>query len=412
MMGKGFVVLAFVVAASVAGAAEPPESPTPQPQTDVPQMLEFTWSAGRPMPQGMQDNHVALVDNWLISVSGFCGGADNDWKPGVYPRGFLNKVWGLDLADEAGGWVDLPSLPGAPRQGMQGTRVGDALYLWGGFSYSKPYTYRDGYRLSRRDGAWVWDELPPLPSPSCWAGSCVIGSKIYSFGGADYDAKRFYTLIDRTGKVKRLGARLIVFDTANPDAGWTERTPLPGTTRCLTATAVVDGKIYTVGGVAVADSGAYCNVVDSWRYDPATDAWERLRDQPISGSGTSPGYPVYEDRYILLPCGYQYGVLMKPDGAVVPLYGETSKIEPTWDKHPKFKTTHYYNHCYVYDTRTNLYGTATALPFDDVASITVVTGDTAYLFPGETAGFVWEDEYFGHHPEFVLKGAIKELDWE
>ncbi len=52
------------------------------------------------------------------------------------------------------------------------------------------------------------------------------------------------------------------------------------------------------------------------------------------------------------------------------------------------------------------------LPFDDVASITVIDGDTADLFPGETGGFVWEGEYFGHYTEIVLKGAVQELAWK
>jgi hypothetical protein len=103
---------------------------------------------------------------------------------------------------------------------------------------------------------------------------------------------------------------------------------------------------------------------------------------------------------------------MKPDGTIVPKYGGPSRIERTWKSHPNFKDTRYFNHCYVYDTRTNLYGSATPLPFDDVATITVIRGDTAYLFPGETAGFVWEGEYFGHHPEFVLVGQLDERDWE
>jgi hypothetical protein len=364
------------------------------------------------MPQGMQDNHMSVVHNWLVSVCGFCGGADDDWKPGVYPRGFLNKVWGLDLAHEERGWIDLPPLPGAARQGMQGAAVGEALYVWGGFSYTEPYAYKDGYRLSRKDGGWVWDALPPLPSPSAWGGACPVGSKIYVLGGSDYDAQRFYTATDRTGEVKRLGARLIVFDTEAPELSWTSRTPCPGTPRCLTGAAVVGGKVYFVGGVAVADSADYCNVVDSWRYDVAADTWERLRDLPMSGTGASSNRSVFKDRYVLLPCGYQYNTVMKPDGSLVPKYGEPSKVVRTWENHPHFKGTSYFNHCYVYDTRTDLYGTATALPFDDVATITVIVADTAYMFPGETAGFVWEGEYFGHHPEFVLKGKIKELDWE
>ncbi len=395
-----------------AGGSPAPESPLRQPQDTLPQMLAFEWSAGQPMPQGMQDNHVNIVDDWFVSVGGFCQGGDDDWKPGMYPRGFLNKTWGLNLNNVAAGWVDLPDFPGTARQGTQGVRVGDALYVWGGFSYSEPFTYRDGYRLSHTDDQWRWSPLPELPSPSAWAGMAAIGSRIYAVGGADYDAKRFYTLADRTGAVERLGSRLIVFDTENPDAGWTERTPCPGTPRCLTTAAVVDGKIYVMGGVGVMESDGYCNVVDSWRYDPASDAWERLRDMPISGSGSSASLAVYKARYIVLPCGYQYDEIMTLDGAIAPKYGEPSKVERIWKKHPRYETTDYFNHCYVYDTQTNLFGTATALPFDDVASITVVRGETVYIFPGETGGFEWVGEYFGHHPEFVLKGETTLLDWE
>ena len=38
------------------------------------------------------------------------------------------------------------------------------------------------------------------------AGNAPV-SLIYAVGGADYDAKNFYTLTDRTGAVQRLGSR-------------------------------------------------------------------------------------------------------------------------------------------------------------------------------------------------------------
>lgn len=395
-------------------------------------MLELTWSAGTPMPQGMQDNHVNLMGNHLVSVLGFCSGADDDWKPGKYPRGFLNKAWALDLDNESSGWIALPPFPGAPRQAGNGASVAGALYLWGGFSYDAPYTYADGYKLTRDGETWSWEPLPPLPSPTCWSGMSVIGKKVYALGGADYDAQAFYCFQDRTGDIKGLGQRLIVFDTEQPEAGWTERSKLPGTPRCLTGTPVIEGKIYVIGGISMLATGAYANVVDNWRYDPEADIWERLRDHPLSASGSSSSTIVYADRYILLPAGYQYGVVANTDGSDRPAYGTPEKVMRTWENHASFATTHYYNHHYVYDTREDRFGTATSLPFDDVASITVVRGDTAYIFPGETAGFYWDreylghrpeitidcgkspttlstKEYFGHHPEFVLEGKIKEI---
>ena len=403
MKTTSIALLLGVAAFAAAGQPGPYD-----PQPDVPQLLDIAWSAGKPLPQGEQDNVVAEVDGWMVSVAGFCGGYDNDWKPGKYPRGFLDKVWGLDLAHEDAGWIDLPHLPGAPRQAMSGVSIGNKLFVWGGFSYSEPYSYKDGHCLSHRDSAWSWDKLPDLPSLTAWSAMCVVDRTIYALGGADYDAKRFYTATDRTGNEKRLGSRLLSFDTQHPESGWQGRTPCPGTPRCLTAAAVVGGSIYYIGGVAVADSGEYCNVVDNWRYTPAADSWERLRDLPMSGSGESSNRIVYKDRYVLLPCGYQYSQVMKPDRSLVPLYGTPSKVTRTWKPHPKLKDTTYFNHCYVYDTQTGLFGTATPLPFDDVASITVIRGDIAYMFPGETGGFVWEGEYFGHHPEFVLKGRISE----
>ena len=376
-------------------------------QAELPQMLSIQWQAETPLPQGMQDNAVSLVDDWLISVGGFCGGADGDWKPGLYPRGFLDKAWGLHLAQRRRGWQALPPLPGVPRQAMQSTSIDGALYLWGGFNYTKPYTYADGHRLSRDRDEWSWSQLPPLPSPSAWGGTCAIGSKIYCLGGADYNAERFFTLRDRTGQIDRLGARLLVFDAQDSAAGWRVLRPMPGTPRCLAAVVAVDGLIYVLGGVGILESGGYANVVDSWRYDPANDSWQQVRDYPISAAGASSDLTVYRDRYILLPAGYQYGVVQRPDGRTTPAYGMPTKVERTWKQHPQFTTTHYYNHVFVYDTLTNRYGTATPLPFDDVASITVIRGDDVYIFPGETGGFRWKGEYFGHHPEFVLRGRIQ-----
>ncbi|MCF6285196.1 MAG: hypothetical protein L3K26_08395, partial [Candidatus Hydrogenedentes bacterium] len=101
-----------------------PVSPAPQEQADLKQMLKFTWSAGTHLPQGMQDNHVAFMDGWLVNMLGFCSGADKDWKPGVYTRGFFNTAWGLDLTNEGAGWVGLPDFPGAKRQAGQGAVVG------------------------------------------------------------------------------------------------------------------------------------------------------------------------------------------------------------------------------------------------------------------------------------------------
>jgi hypothetical protein len=390
---------------------KPPPSPAPQAQSHLPQMLAFDFSAGPPLPQGVQDNAVEVVNHGLVSVGGFCHGYDDDWKPGMYPRGFLAKTWALDLENQADGWQPLPDFPGHPRQGMYAAAVDDALYVWGGFSYDKPYTYKDGYKLHRSDGAWHWTRLPDLIHPGALGSTVAIGTRIYILGGMDY-AKKYYVQTDRTGKIERFGARFHMFDTARPDQGWQILTPCPGTPRALAGLAAAKNKIYAMGGYGVdRQNKAHC-VVDSWRYDPAQKAWSRLRDLPVAVAGFGTGRLAFRDRYILLITGYPFKTILNPDGSTRPRYGEASAIDRSqWKQHPRLKGQKYENHNWVYDTQTNLYGTATTLPYDDHTPPTLVLGNTVYMFPNETAGFWWEGEYFGHAPEFVLKAQIRTLDW-
>ena len=110
----------------------------------LPRMLSIAWGKGPDLPQGFQDSSGGIVRSTLITCCGFCQGAEL-WtgpnrcpeKDHKYPRGFLNKTWGVDLnAMEA--WQPLPCFPGEPRQGACSTVVNDQLYTWGGFSYSEP----------------------------------------------------------------------------------------------------------------------------------------------------------------------------------------------------------------------------------------------------------------------------------
>jgi len=200
-----------------------PTSPTPQPQSGLPQMLRLSWSKAPDMPQGMQDNDGGVIGNWLVLAGGFCGGRDNDWKPGMYPRGFFKKTWVLDLTDEARGWVRLPHFPGSARQEMLGISIDDAVYLWGGFNYKPPNTYRDGDRLTLQGDEWTWDRLPDLPWKITTDGICAIGPKVYVLGGHDYDGQALYTTTDRAGRME---------GSARGSSSWTQPGPTTAGASC------------------------------------------------------------------------------------------------------------------------------------------------------------------------------------
>lgn len=399
-----------VVFLLLGGASAPAEElpPSPQPQVKLNRFLSINWSLGEDLPQGFQDSDGSILGSQLISVGGFCSGGlpeDNRRKPGKYPRGFLKKAWSLDLDQPNAQWTALPDFPGEARQGLFCAHIDEALYFWGGFSYSAPFSYANGYRLQRAaDGSWNWDRLPDLPWKLSSASVAVIGSKIYLCGGADYDGETgFFTEHDRAKNHPRMGAQLLLFDTAVPQSGWRKLPECPGTPRFVHALQAVKGKLYLLGGATgdVVKDGqrfGYCTVVDNWMFDPETTTWSRLRDSPVS-SGNFPKSPnlVFQDRFIVLPGGHQYSWVNNPDGSLRPAYGKASQ---------KRKASGLHNDVFVYDTKSNLFGTGDLLPIDNNLPMSVIRGDKLYLLGGETGGGEIAGRYFGHHPDLLLIGTM------
>jgi hypothetical protein len=362
-------------------------------------MLRITWRRGPNLPQGFQDSDGGFLGTKLITVGGFCQGSDDNLKLGHYPRGFLKKVWAFDLADPTAGWAELPDYPATARQGLMAAVVGEALYCWGGFNYTPPNCYPDGHRLLEKNGAWLWQELPPLPWPLTASGICAMGRKIYMFGGGDYE-EDFRTDADRHGGNPRLGARLLVFDTHDMKAGWRRLSDCPGTPRLGMAMAAVGGKIYVIGGASASPGTAYRNVVDDWRYDTEHDAWERIRDLPTSSSVFPDGSIVFAERYIILVGGYQYAEIANPEGTSRPAYGHPHKFADQGD---------YFNDVFVYDAQTDLFGTADSMPINNATPMIVVRGDEIFTIGGEADGREIDGEYYGHHPDLFLGGRIEKL---
>src|SRR5206468_11012176 len=95
--------------------------------------------------------------------------------------------------------------------------------------------------------------------------------------------------------------------------------------------------------------------------------------------------------------GHQYGEVANPDGTIRPKYGVASRRNSYSGLHDDVS---------VYDVATNTFGTADKLPIDNNLPMTVVRGDEIFLLGGETGGGIVEGEYYGHHPDLFLKGAI------
>jgi N-acetylneuraminic acid mutarotase len=367
----------------------------PDPQSSLKQMLSISYKAGTDLPTGIQDPGIGIINGNFVYAGGLSSDLSSD-------NGFTKKAYCLNLQSPATSWTALPSLPvSRARQGLNSVTVNNRVYMWGGYSTETAKCYTDGYCLSQTpQGAWSWTALPPLPRRAYGSGMAVIGSKIYAFGGADYDEWGRYTNTLHDGTAPRLGARMLAIDTNNLSAGWQELAQCPGTPRFTAATAAVNGKIYVIGGNTGMDNstgGEYTTVVDDWRYDPATNAWSRLQDMPVASSAYPAGQTVFDNRYMIMAGGAPLNTITNPDGSTRAGYGTATKHDPGYD---------YYSDVFVYDTLLGKFGTATMLPLNNCAPMTAVVGNHIYMVGSETDGAFVDGKPYGHLPTLFLTGTI------
>ncbi len=107
-----------------------------------------------------------------------------------------------------------------------------------------------------------WVLIAPLPLPVNHAMAAAVAGKVYLFGGQT----------SAGGRGQRPAFLNTVFEFDPARGTWRRRAPMP-TARGAGAAAVVDGKIYVVGGRPPRGS-------DFAVYDPAGDSWTSLPDLP------------------------------------------------------------------------------------------------------------------------------------
>jgi N-acetylneuraminic acid mutarotase len=319
--------------------------------------------------------------------------------------GFTSLTFAFDPQNESAGWKRIPDRPGPACQGAAVAVVDDRLYSIGGISYTDPFAYRETYRLQEKNGQWTWEELAacrtPWPVYGASAGTAVIGKNIYLVGGADFFKGPGATDNDFHSEAGRdnspVGRALLVLNTANLERGWKRLADCPGVPKFDSAVAAVGGKIYQLGGdfaplakpkMPGENDLPYYNAVDSWRYDPATDRWTRLRDMP---HGCNRRALVYDDRYILLVAGYKYRMTWNLDGTRTEVYSTDEKARSWKDFFEKTVL--------VYDTRTERLGTGDPLIETTSIPSAATVGDTLYIMAGEGGPRLW-------HPATLQIGTI------
>lgn len=412
-------------------------------QSSLPLLLAIDWQRLPDMPKqgpatsGFQDSDGGWVSNsTVVTAFGYSSG-------GV--PGFLNSSWALDLSARKPQWSALPPAPVPGRQEVSATVIDGAVYFVGGFDYSPPYARRDFLKLGHNaQGEWAWTTLPPFPYPVMSQGVASVGSKIYAFGGCDYDSKAFYCSTDRNGGNPNMGSRLWEFDTAT-SMGWKELARNPGPPRWVMSLTSAYGDLFLLGGAISNPNGTH-GLLDCWRYDTTEDTWHRLADLPFSSTNWQTNGPgAFLNRYIILVGGNQYSTVMFANGTVGPAKGHAHQLCPK-PASPRGDATQCWPGCYtnttgqeynsdilVYDVALRQWGKVkstasqdpdllpgacsgqSAFPMNDNLPQTNVISDGAthgriFTVGGECDPRLVGASYYGHYPTLALLGHITVVD--
>ncbi len=202
-----------------------------------------TWTGRADMPTARQAVRAAAVDGIIYAIGG--------WKPG----GDAPTVEAYDPAMDT--WTKKADMPTARTQ-VAIAVVDGIIYAIGGELGITPLSVVEAYNPATDK----WTKKANMPTARRMAAACVVDSRIYVFGGyAD-----------------ALLPTVEVYDPATDT--WTQASDMPLRRNHHTA-SVVDGKIYILGGVAGVrgvSGGRMFPVVDV--YDPATDTWTTAADFP------------------------------------------------------------------------------------------------------------------------------------
>jgi hypothetical protein len=394
-------------------------------------MLHIDWKRLPGYPAQGPEGPLASNGGWIdetsvLSSFGYAAGG-----------AFTNSTWMLNVSSRSAvqQWKQLPSAPVTPRQDVGATKVADAFYFVGGFSYTSPYTYKEvlGLHPIDRSPWWEWIRLPDFPHPiATYTGVVSVGSKIYVVGGMDYDGKAFYVDHDRNNGTLGLGKRLYCFDTASTENSWQRLPDLPSVARWVQSVSVIGQSIFVIGGATGSNpQHKITTVTDNWKYDTLAGTWTQLSSLPVA-SGNFNSDTVFMDRYILLIGGYQYANVTLTNGTVIPSFGNPQRMCKQ-DSKPHCRqgcaadvtSESYYNDIFVYDTKTDTYGIATATskaepcllppgcgPYPLNANVpqASVRGNRIFSLGGETDPRKICGTQYQHYPTLAMLGEIEVIN--
>lgn len=276
------------------------------------------WTDAAPLPSPRQEIYATTHDGTIVTAGGLAERAS----------AVRDDVLAFD--PRTGAWRALADLPAA-RHHVTLSTLGDLIYAVGGFSGAFPDWKPEASAYAYDTETGAWSALPDLPVARGEHVAAVAGGRLYVIGGrvagtsgaATFQAHRDTGRVDVfdpetgvwtrgvdaptarnsaasaviDGRIYVVGGRqylglpgggaanvnVAALEVFDPATGlWSVRAPLPQAAGGLAA-AAIDGRLYVVGGEQWTPTKAV--YADAWVYDPAADAWEALPDLGVPRHG-------------------------------------------------------------------------------------------------------------------------------
>ncbi len=210
------------------------------------EVVEDSWTTLDPMPTARSGLGVAVVNGKIYAIGGWNGGGgavavNEEYDP-------VTNTW-------------ITKTPmSVPRRTFGIAVYQNKIYVIGGASGTDPNTGSDilcSFNEVYDPLTDTWSTNGSLPTPRRGLDAIVVDDKIYLIGGYRYIS----------GRIQEFNTN----EVYDPSTGtWTTKTPLP-TSTSFYASAVVDNKIYVIGGQD--EFHPDVNVAFNQIYDPETDIW-------------------------------------------------------------------------------------------------------------------------------------------
>jgi len=169
-------------------------------------------------------------------------------------------------------WAEKASMP-TSRDGLGVAAFQGKIYCLGGRNVSKDYSISINVNEVYDTKTDSWETKTPMPTARSGLQASEVDGKIYLIGG---------WVESESSSIAEKSAEVEIYDPVTDT--WATGSPIP-TTVAGYASAVLDGKIYVISGVASGSTRTNLTQI----YDPKTDRWSFGAPIPMSVSGAVAG---------------------------------------------------------------------------------------------------------------------------